>query len=107
MIYFYTIRKIPIAYDVKRKIGVGMTLFIAVTVLAMAAFEIRDDAVSKWLRKTQDVDVDAQKYSLMEAMTSSRQGLMDYSMYEYRRNPLFGSGFQVAAYNGRGSRGKG
>lgn len=107
MIYFYTIRKIPIAYDVKRKIGVGMTLFIAVTVLAMAAFEIRDDAVSKWLRKTQDVDVDAQKYSLMEAMTSSRQGLMDYSMYEYRRNPLFGSGFQVAAYNREMLKGQG
>ncbi len=107
MIYFYAIRRIPIEYVAKRKIGVGMTLFIAATVITMAVLEIRDDAVSKWLRKTQDVDVDAQKRSLTEAMTSSRQGLMDYSMYEYRRNPLFGSGFQVAEYNRDMVRGQG
>lgn len=99
MIYFYAIRRIPIADAVKRKIGAGMTLFIAATVAAMAVMEIRDDALSKWLRKTQDVDTDVQTRSLTEAMTSSRQGLMEYSMYEYRRNPLFGSGFQVAEYN--------
>ncbi len=96
MIYLYAIRKIPIAHAVKRKIGAGMTLFMAATVAAMAVMEVRDNTVSKWLRKTQDVDTDAQTRSLTEAMTSSRQGLMEYSMYEYRRNPLFGSGFQVA-----------
>lgn len=99
MIYFYAIRKIPVAHAVKRKIGAGMTLFIAATVAAMAVLEVRDNTVSKWLRKTQDVDTDAQSRSLTEAMTSSRQGLIEYSMYEFRRNPLFGSGFQVAIYN--------
>ncbi len=107
VIYFYTIRKIPIARVIKRKIGIGMLLFILATVLAMVVLEIRDDAVSKWLRKTQDVDVDVQKQSLVEAMTSSRQVLMDYSMYEYRRNPFFGSGFQVAEYNRERVRGQG
>lgn len=107
VIYFYTIRKIPIAYVVKRRIGIGMLLFISATALAMVVLEVRDDTVSKWLRKTQDVDIDAQKQSLVEAMTSSRQGLMDYSMYEYRRNPFFGSGFQVAEYNREMVRGQG
>lgn len=107
LIYFYAIRKIPIAHSVKRKLGAGMTLFIAATVLAMVVMEVRNDAVSKWLRKTQDVDVDAQQRSLTEAMTSSRQGLIDYSMYEYHRNPLFGSGFQVAEYNREMVKGQG
>ena len=99
LIYFYAIRKIPIAHAVKRKLGAGMLLFIAATVAVLAVMEVRDNTVSKWLRKTQDVEVDAQQRSLTEAMTSSRQGLMEYSMYEFRRNPLWGSGFQVAVYN--------
>ena len=36
--------------------------------------------------------------SLSEAVTSSRQGLIDESMYDFRRNPMLGSGFQVAEY---------
>ena len=99
MIYFYAIRKIRVAPAVKRKLGLAMTVFIAVSVAVMAVLEVRNDALSKWLRKTQDVDGDAAKHSLAESMTASRQSLIEYSMYEYRRNPLFGSGFQVAIYN--------
>ena len=58
--------------------------------------EISNDSISQWLRKVEDVDEDTR--SLSEAVTSSRQGLIDMSMSDFRRNPLFGRGFQVAEY---------
>ncbi len=59
----------------------------------------------EWARKTSDVSAD--KRSLTEALTSSRMGLMAMSLREFRRNPLIGSGFQVAEYTREQTRGKG
>jgi hypothetical protein len=46
------------------------------------------------LRKTDDLGGDTR--GLQEALTESRQGLIDYSLWEFRRNPVFGQGFQVS-----------
>ena len=99
IIYFYTIRKVPVPYSLKRKFSAGMTMFIAAIVLAMAVMEAKDNTLTKWLRKTQDVGADIQQRSLTEAVTASRQGLIEYSMYEFQTNPVFGTGFQVSNQN--------
>ncbi len=99
MIYFYTIRKVQVPHILKKRFAVGMTVFISAIVLAMVVLEVKDNTVSKWLRKTQDVGADVYQRSLSEAMTASRQGLIEYSMYEFRTNPIFGTGFQVSKMN--------
>lgn len=96
MVSFYTARKVNVPFAVRRRLRSGLLAFIVAIVAGLAVGEVDNGMVSRWLRKTNDVEGDAR--SLSEAVTSSRQGLMEYSMYEFRRNPLWGSGFQVAEY---------
>lgn len=99
MIYFYTIRKVQVPYSLKRKFATGMTVFISAIVLALVVMEVKDNTLTKWLRKTQDVGADVYQRSLSEAVTASRQGLIAYSMYEFHTNPVFGTGFQISNQN--------
>ena len=55
--------------------------------------EINGDAISRWVRKRGDVAADER--SAIEALTSSRMGLVEKSMYDFKLNPLLGKGFQV------------
>lgn len=93
---FYTTQKVTLPQTVKKKLGQGMVLFGTLIVIAAVVAQLRSGAMSAWLRKGEKTDVDKRSWS--EALTQSRQGLMQYSLYEFRRNPLIGSGFQVAEY---------
>ena len=55
--------------------------------------QIRNQTLSKWLRKTDDVGGDTR--SLKEAFTGSRRALIEYNLNDFKLNPLFGKGFQV------------
>lgn len=93
---FYAIRKVQLPTQLRGRIRqgvmVGGVLIVAVAVIA----QLSTGAMSRWMRKSEK-GVDDQR-SLGEAMTSSRMGSIEDSLYEFRRNPLFGSGFQVAEY---------
>lgn len=73
-------------------LAVGGIVLFAVVIVA----EINSNAISRWVRKTDDVKGDQR--SISEAFTASRQGLMEMCMDDFRRNPLLGMGFQVAEY---------
>jgi hypothetical protein len=70
-------------------------MIVAVAVLMIAAVigQIRSQVLSKWLRKTEDVNADNR--SLAEAFTGSRQALIEYNLNDFKLNPIFGKGFQV------------
>lgn len=94
LVYYYLpghMRLRPIA---RRWLGSMLMLFGVLLVLLAAVSEIHSDAMSRWLRKIDDVETD--RRSLSEAITASRQGLIEECMADFRRNPLFGSGFQVS-----------
>ena len=93
---FYAAHKVNLPARVKAHLNNGILLGVAMLVLGAVVIQIKGGHMSQWIRKTSDVSGD--RRSLGEALTSSRFGLMDYSMYEFRRNPLLGSGFQVAEY---------
>lgn len=97
LIYFYTFRKIWITPVIKKRLGRGMAVFVLVLVVVAGIAQIRDGTISQWLRKQQDVQGDSR--NLSEALAESRMELIEQSLYEFRRNPLFGSGFQVAWYH--------
>lgn len=96
VIYFYTVRKTQLPSSVRASLGKGMMLLALMVAVAAVGAELKSGAISRWVRKTQDVETD--KRSLSEAVTSSRLGLIDQSLWEFQRNPLFGSGFQVSYY---------
>lgn len=93
---FYAARKVDLPTRVKAHLNNGLWLGVGILLLSAVVIQIRGGYMSQWIRKTSDVSGD--RRSLGEALTSSRFGLMEYSMYEFRRNPLLGSGFQVADY---------
>lgn len=92
----YTSQMVALPKEIKNKLRQGMILFGALILVAAVVAQIRSDAMSSWLRKSNENQVDRRTWR--EALTESRQGLMEYSLYEFRRNPLIGSGFQVAEY---------
>lgn len=96
MVYFYLPRRLML--DRKMKMWLGHILLMGgVSLIAVAGIaEARSNAISRWLRKTDDVQTDQR--SLSEAVTSSRQGLIEMCMDDFRRNPALGMGFQVAEY---------
>lgn len=96
VVAMYLPNKIGLQPSIMRRLKAGVSLILSITVIVGIASEIMNDSISGWLRKVNDVEEDNR--SLSEAVTASRQGLIDESMRDFRRNPMFGSGFQVAEY---------
>ena len=94
MVALYLPNKMSLPFNIKRRLKTGVAAMLALGMVAAVTSEVMNDSISQWLRKTTDVEEDTR--SLSEAVTSSRQGLIEESMRDYHRNPLFGSGFQVS-----------
>lgn len=96
LVYFYLPQKL--ALDRKMKMWLGRILLVGgVALLALVAIaEVQSNAISRWLRKTDNVQTDQR--SLSEAFTSSRQGLIEMCMNDFRERPLLGKGFQVSMF---------
>lgn len=90
---FVCVPRARLAAVVKSKLT--QTLIFAGLVLFCVAIimQIKNQSMSKWLRKTDDVGGD--RRSLSEAFTGSRQGVIQISLNDFKLNPLFGKGFQV------------
>ncbi len=93
---FYAAHKVALPPRVKAHLNNGLLVGMGILLLGVLVIQLKGGLMSQWIRKTSDVEGD--RRSLGEALTASRFGLMEYSLYEFRRNPLFGSGFQVAEY---------
>lgn len=96
IIYFWCIQMVRIRARLKAAFRSGMAVALLGVVVYCAYSEMRHDTISRWLRKTEDVSGDQR--SLVEAVAVSRVGLIDENMRDFRRNPLFGKGFQVMEY---------
>lgn len=64
--------------------------------LLFVVLQIRGGLMTKWVRKTNE---EGDNRSLVEAVTHSRQGLIDENLADFRYNKLLGCGFQVAYYH--------
>lgn len=94
LVYFYLPKHIRLRPIAKRWLGSMLMLFGVLLVVVAAVSEMHSGAMTRWLRKTEDVESDQR--TLSEAFTASRQGLIEMCMDDFHRNPLFGSGFQVS-----------
>ena len=93
MAIFVCVPRAKLAVAVKSRLM--QLLFLAAVVLVAIGIigQIRNQTLSKWLRKTEDVGGDTR--SLKEAVTGSRQFLVEYNLNDFKLNPLWGKGFQV------------
>lgn len=96
MLVFYCLRHVNIPPVLKQKMSRYMMVGIVLIVCAGVFVQVRNKGLSRLLRKTEDVSADHR--SLGDAFTGSRQGLIDMSLRDFRRNPFLGKGFQVAEY---------
>lgn len=94
LVYFYCLQKVNIRQHIRARLRSAMFFAMFLVVVAAGVMEVRNQSITKWLRKREDLSTDTRGFG--EAFTSSRQGLVDASMKDFYRNPLFGSGFQVS-----------
>lgn len=78
----------------KSKVVSTLTMLFILAAAAVIAIPSARDAVAKKAMKW-DKDGDAKSFSVEQAV-SSRQGLVDYSLYLWRLKPTIGWGFQVS-----------
>lgn len=90
---FVCVPRARLAAVVKSKLTQMMILAGVALIGAAVVAQIKNQSISKWLRKTEDVGGD--RRSLSEAFTGSRQALIEYNLNDLKLNPLFGKGFQV------------
>ncbi len=93
---FYAARKVQLPPGLRERLSRGIMVSGALLVVVAVVAQLTTGTMSRWMRKTNEEEEDQR--SLGEAMTSSRLGLMEQSLYEFKRKPLIGSGFQVAEY---------
>lgn len=94
MVAVWLPNKIDLIPSIKRHLKTGVWVLLITGLFGGAISEISSNSITMWLRKTDDVEGDNR--SLSEAVTSTRQGLMEESMRDFKLNPMLGRGFQVA-----------
>lgn len=94
LVCFCTGKKMDLQVSVRKKLKTGMAALLCMIFAIIVVGEIKDRSFTKLLRKTDDVTTDNR--NLTEAMTESRMGLVEQNMYDFRRNMILGSGFQVS-----------
>lgn len=93
-ITLYFVPRIRIKPSDRQRVKNIVWLFLLLMMAVAVAGEIKSRAVSRLLRKTRDITSDER--TLVEAFTASRQGKIYECMRDFRQNPLWGMGFQVA-----------
>lgn len=96
MVYFYLAKKVNLHPVARRRMGSFLAMAAVLICIIAVIAEVRNNSISRWVRKTNNADSDNR--SIGEAVTASRQGLIEMCMDDFKRNPLFGMGFQVAYY---------
>lgn len=76
-----------------RKMRKYAIVLLAILAVAGVIGEMRNSAISRWMRKTDRLAEDER--SLSDALTSSREGLIKQSMADFKKNRMWGMGFQV------------
>lgn len=93
VIYFYCLNKIRLNQRVRGKLRSMMVIAGMMVFVVAVVAEVKNGAMTKWIRKTNDLSGDTR--SVSEAFTGSRQRKINECLSDFRRNPLLGSGFQV------------
>ena len=93
IIAWMTTSKVQLSARAKKRVKSLVILMLLLGGIAAAASEFSSNTVTKWLRKTNDVEADARDFG--EALTNSREGLNEMNWRDFHMNPILGMGFQT------------
>ena len=99
IVYFVALPKATVDISVKRKVRSAFMVFIMLCMVGAVIAEIKDNSITKWLRKTENIEESEEKGDLLETVTKSRQGVIAENMYDFGKNPLMGMGFQTSEFH--------
>ena len=95
-IFVYCIPQYKISPALKRRIRSVFMGFLAMMFVAAVVMECTSHSISSWMMKYDTTGRGREGEVTMQGLASTRMGLIAQSMYDFERNPLFGSGFQVS-----------
>ncbi len=105
LVCFYLPRKLELGVRARKWLRPVLLGGAALGAVVIVVAEMQNGAISKWIRKTNDVEGDNR--TLQEAVTASRQKLVDMCMADFKNSPVIGKGFQVAWYTKQNLNGNG
>jgi len=95
-IWVFLLPKARLPAGFRRKMNSAFMAFCAVLVLAAVVLELRSSTITQWLRKTTTrEETISDERGFIEAVTDSRQYLVEMNMRDFHLNPMCGMGFQV------------
>ena len=104
MVFVKSSRHAQVSSRLSGKIRTAVQLVVVLAVIGGTFFEARNKAITRWIYKTNDASA-IEETKLTNAITTSRLGLIDENMRDFRENKTFGKGFQVSRnMQGQGSR---
>ena len=92
-VMFVCVPRARLAQAVRSRFALLMIGAASLLVVVAVIAQVRNQAISRWLRKVEDVRGDNR--TLGEAFTDSRTFSIEYNLNDFRLNPMFGKGFQV------------
>lgn len=95
MMLLYAPRHLFVSSNIRARIRHMVSALLVVLVVMVVAGEVSSGMFSRWILKTNDTDAAIQQEGFKDALTGTRQGLIEMSLDEFRMNPWFGMGFQV------------
>ena len=78
---------------VKMRIRQMISGFIIALILVAVVFQIKNKGMTRWIRKTEDL---GDSREIVNAVVASRMGFVEQNLYDFNRNWILGSGFQVS-----------
>lgn len=85
--------RVKLSVKTKRQFRYASIVAMVAFIIMAVTYEVKNQSITKWIRKSDNLIDDTR--TLNEAFTESRQGKIDSNLFDFRRNYLFGSGFQV------------
>lgn len=96
LVFFYLLQVVQIPARIRSKATGAMIIGIFALIGLAVYLEVKNETMTRWLRKTENVGGDTR--SMREAVTETRQGAWEMMKYDFRRNPALGMGFQVTVF---------
>lgn len=99
IVYLFALPKASVDISVRRKVRSAYMGFLMLCAVGAVVAEIKDNSITKWLRKTENIEESEAKGDLLETVTQSRGGVIAGNMYDFSKNPLLGMGFQTSEFH--------
>lgn len=95
MVLIYAAKNLQLSINMRTRIQKMATTGVILLLLSAVTSEIVNGTITKWLYKGSYEPPNIKRIGMGEALTGTRQALIEMCLDEFRRNPLWGSGFQV------------